>query len=427
MCAGEQKKELYRLPDGKKMIERVLRRIQRGFDVRHDIDPDLFASTATALNEAVDRAVSLSVEWGRPDRAFIRELKYSNAVFAAFKAHRQQNDLARLLVDADGNTRSFDSFRKAAAPIVGEYNVNWLQTEYTTAIRTARTALRFKRYEQDSDLFPNAEWLPSRAAEPRRAHRSYYHTVRRLTDPWWETHFPGCVWGCQCDMRNTDKPITHVGDSPAVPGAQPTDVPPSEEAGVRSPGLTRNPARSGELFSPDHPYFTAAYPGAKEAVERMVGTANEHYTTIPTEHGQVRVHDGHGKGERQENIRVASYFANKYGYKIDLLDNPDGVKSADSYNRSLDRFEEYKVNQKENPTKSSIDNLLRKAKDQADHIVLWIDSDISLGDLRDAMIDRVRRINSIKTVTIVIGGKDCVYTREQIVKDGFKIKQADLK
>ena len=202
---------------------------------------------------------------------------------------------------------------------------------------------------------------------------------------------------------------------------------PGSEGDVRAPGLSQNPALSKSLFSQDHPYFTAAYPGAKEAVERMVGTANEHYTTIPTEHGQIRVHDGHGKGERQENIRVASYFANKYGYKIDLLDNPDGVKSADSYNQSLDRFEEYKVNRKENPTKSSIDNLLRKAKDQADHIVLWIDSDISLGDLRDAMIDRVRRINSIKTVTIVIGGKDCVYTREQIVKDGFKIKQADLK
>ena len=79
------------------------------------------------------------------------------------------------------------------------------------------------------------------------------------------------------------------------------------------------------------------------------------------------------------------------------------------------------------PSKSSIDNLLRKAKDQADHVVLWIESDISLGDLRDAMTDRVRRINSIKTVTIVIGGKDCTYTREQIVKDGFIIKQADLK
>lgn len=243
-----------------------------GFDVEHKIDPDLFTDSYTALNEAVDRAVKLSVKWGKPDKGFIQELKRNNAVFAAFKAHREQNDLAGLLVDDDGNARSFDSFRRAAAPVIGEYNVNWLQTEYTTAVRVARTAVRFKQYEKDGDLYPNGEWLPSRAAEPRMSHRKYYHTVRRLTDPWWETHYPGCVWGCQCDMRNTDKPITHVGDNPAAPGVEPTTVPPSEEAGVRSPGLSRNPARSGELFSRDHPYFTSAYPGAEKAVAKKMQT-----------------------------------------------------------------------------------------------------------------------------------------------------------
>ena len=98
---------------------------------------------------------------------------------------------------------------------------------------------------------------------------------------------------------------------------------------------------------------------------------------------------------------MASYFANKYGYEIDLLDNPDGVKSADSYNRTLGYEEEYKVNKKENPTKSSIDNLLRKAKEQADHIVLWVDSDISLEDLSAAIRSRVRRSENIQTIRIV--------------------------
>lgn len=395
------------------------------FDVEHKIDPDLFTDSYTALNEAVDRAVKLSVKWGKPDKGFIQELKRNNAVFAAFKAHREQNDLAGLLVDDDGNARSFDSFRMAAAPVIGEYNVNWLQTEYTTAVRVARTAVRFKQYEKDGDLYPNGEWLPSRAAEPRMSHRKYYHTVRRLTDPWWETHYPGCVWGCQCDMRNTDKPVTHVGDNPAAPGAEPTTVPPSEEAGVRSPGLSRNPARSGELFSRDHPYFTSAYPGAEKAVKGFVDS-NKEYMPVPTEKGAVRIHQRHGKTEKKENIKISSYFANKYGYEIDLLDNPDGVKSADSYNRSLNRFEEYKVNRKENPTKSSIDNLLRKAKNQADHVVLWIESDISSEDLAAALRPRTRRCATIQTITIVRNGKDVCLTREDILSEGLKIRLADL-
>ena len=446
MCSGEQKKEIYRLPDNREMIKRVLRRIQRGFDVRHKIDPDLFNETYTALNEAIDRAVETSVKWGEPDRAFISELKHSNAVFAAFKAHREQNDLARLLVDDDGNTRSFDSFRKAAAPIVGEYNVNWLQTEYTTAIRTARTAVRFRQYEKDSDLFPNGEWLPSRAAEPRMAHKVYYHTVRRLSDPWWETHYPGCVWGCQCDMRNTDKPITHVGDNPVVPGAKPTDVPPSEEAGVRSPGLSRNPARSKSLFSQDHPYFPQSCQSCSfsdgssnlfnkekdclhcKAVEKkvreLVVDDDKAYTSIPTERGKLRIHQEHGKAERAENIKVASYFANKYGHEIDLLPRDDNKPCADAFNRTLGRNEEYKVNTV--ASASAIDRAIRSAKRQADHIVLWIESDISSEDLAAALRSRTRRCATIQTITIVRNEKDVCLTREDLLNEGLKIRLADL-
>lgn len=424
VCAGKKEDEGTLRTDGaERMAERVLKRIREGFDVKGMIDPDLFANACNALNEAVDEAVKLSVRWGRPDKAFIRELKRNNAVFAAFKAHREQNDLARLLTDDEGNTRSFDAFRRAAEPLIGQYNVNWLQTEYTTAVRTARTAVRFKQYEKDSGLYPNAEWLPSRAAEPRMSHRKYYHTVRRLADPWWETHYPGCVWGCQCDMRNTDKPITHIGDDPVAPGTEPGTAEPSEETTVRSPGLSRNPARSGELFSHDHPYFTTAYPGAEKAVRNFV-EGNKDYTPVPMEKGAVRVHQLHGKTEKGENIKVAGYFANKHGYEIDLLPRDDDKPCPDVYNRTLERYEEYKVNTV--ASASAIDNEIRKAKKQADHIVLWIESDISLGDLRHGLASRVKRCNSIKTITIVKNGKDCSFTREQIEADGFEIKQADF-
>lgn len=43
-----------------------------GFDVEHKIDPDLFTDSYTALNEAVDRAVKLSVKWGKRTRGSYR-------------------------------------------------------------------------------------------------------------------------------------------------------------------------------------------------------------------------------------------------------------------------------------------------------------------------------------------------------------------
>ena len=215
------------------------------------------------MNEAVDRVFTLVEE---ENRAFVEELKHNNAVFAAFKTHREQNDLAALLTDEAGQPRSFNVFRQATEPVIGEYNVNWLQTEYLAAIRSARTAERFRRYMQDKDLYPNLRWLPSRAVEPREVHRQYYYQVRSLDDPWWLTHYPGCLWRCQCDMENTKDAITHVGDTPVTPDGTPT----GDDAEAVSPGLDRNPAFTGSLFTPTHPYITEAYPGAREAVENFM-------------------------------------------------------------------------------------------------------------------------------------------------------------
>ena len=83
-----------------------------------------------------------------------------------------------------------------------------------------------------------------------------------------------------------------------------------------------------------------------------------------------------------------------------------------------------KVNAK--PTKSSIDNLIRKGAKQADDLVLFVDSGISLDELSSALHDRVRRTN-LNTVMVVIDGMDRTYTYDEITAKGFKIRQADLK
>lgn len=232
--------------------ETILRRIYSGSDGTTGIDPDLFRQMYDVLDNAIGKSFGVGVKWGEADREFLTELRHNTAVFAAFKAHREQNDIASMLIDEDGNRRSFDAFRKATEPIIGSYNVNWLRTEYNAAIRNARTARRWMTYVKDADLFPNLRWLPSRAAEPRYEHRLLWNTVRAITDPWWETTYPGCLWNCQCDVEQTTDPITHVGDTPVDPNGVPTN--PSSPGKMRAPGLSRNPYYSRSLFSEDHPY-----------------------------------------------------------------------------------------------------------------------------------------------------------------------------
>lgn len=147
------------------------------------------------------------------------------------------------------------------------------------------------------------------------------------------------------------------------------------------------------------------------------------FSAHQTSRGSLQISSKHGKKEKRDNISVGAYLANKYGYNIYLLDVNSRNKNADSYNKTLGVYQEYKVNT--TSSISAIDHLLRKGAKQAEHIVLRIESNISLKDLSDAMNDRVQR-TGIKTVTVIIDGKDRTFTREEIIRDGFLINKADL-
>jgi len=161
------------------------------------------------------------------------------------------------------------------------------------------------------------------------------------------------------------------------------------------------------------------------SVDAKAENDNDKYSTIPTSNGNLRIYVNHTGKEKNENIRIGSYLANKHGYEIDLLERSNGAKSPDSFNRTLGIIQEYKSNG--TATKSSIDNLIRFGKKQADNLVLEIKSNISIDDLSAAMNDRVKRCENIKTITIIIDEKDHTYTREEIIADGFKIQSSDLK
>ena len=235
-------------------LEVILRQIyERDFNVETDIQRELYRQTLRLLNEAVDRVFTLSIE---ENREFVEELKHNNAVFAAFKTHRQQKELHDLLTDENGRMKSFDRFRKDTEQVIQNYNVNWLRTEYDTAVRRARFAADWKRFEKDKDLFPRLKWLPSVSVNKREGHKAFYNRVWDADDPFWATNYPGNLWNCKCGITSTDAPATegrppHSHDRP-------------------EPGLDKNPGITGQMFTDTHPYIKEAGKEAKQAVDKFL-------------------------------------------------------------------------------------------------------------------------------------------------------------
>lgn len=394
------------------LFDQALKEIYEQYGVSPDdipaVNKPLFDITNKSLQSGINK--SFSVEFGKTDPEFINQFKTNAAVFAAFKSHAQQKEIVNQLIDDNGQLKSFHTFRKSVlgTSIKADYNKNWLMTEYNMAVRSARMAEKWKRFEAVKDLYPNLEFIESLAVNKRELHLQWVGTILPIEHPWWDTHTPPVAWGCECDIRNTDKEVT------TVPGyEEPVD-----------PVFANNPGKSGEFINlQEHPFVKSITD--QEVVESIIEFAalniDSEWETIKTKNGILRVSSGHGKNERKENIELAKYFVNKYGYQIDLLPTSNDKKTADSINKTLEIEQEYKHNYR--ATISAIDNELRTAKKQSDHIVLNIKSKIKTGELENAITNRVKRSSNIESICIKIGKFDKLYTREQILSAGWKIKR----
>lgn len=255
MCAGKNKDDEPFPAWDEQVIKKALENIYyQKINVKTDIEPNLFEATWQTLNLAIDKGFG-KIDYEHPDAEFVYELRHNAGLFAAFKVHRQQNDLAARLVDENGRIKSFTQWSKEVQPIADHYNKAWLQTEYSTAIMRARQAAQWRKYERDADLFPNLKWLPSTSIDKREGHVPFYGLVKPINDKFWQKNYPGNLWNCKCGITNTNEPLDFEEPySPYKP----------------SPGLDINP-KTGNLFNNDtSTYRSMAYDGAEKASENAV-------------------------------------------------------------------------------------------------------------------------------------------------------------
>ena len=243
------------------VLLQALRNIYRKkFNATEDIEPHLFHEFTEIFNQAADEGFSQSVE---PDEEFRKALRHNNAVFAAFKTHRMQNDMAAQLLDSNGNLKPFEQWRNDVQSIASHQCRSWLETEYNTAVLRAHQAADWQQFLQEADVLPNLKWMPSTSPNPGADHMPFWGTILPIDDPFWDQHRPGDRWNCKCSLTSTDEPTTPV-PSVAV-SQQPKNTP--------QKGLENNPGKDGAVFSDKHHYIANAYQGAHKAVEKAVKKA----------------------------------------------------------------------------------------------------------------------------------------------------------
>ena len=131
----------------------------------------------------------------------------------------------------------------------------------------------------------------------------------------------------------------------------------------------------------------------------------------------VDIHETHGKLESRQNIPIALFLAAR-GEQVRLLTVLDlrNVKSPDA---SRDGIEwEFKV--PEGRTANAIDRALRGANRQAARVLIQVAEEFDCQLLEQAVHGRVRRVENILEVAILIADALHHFTREETLNNIFR-------
>lgn len=371
------------------LIKKAIDQIFNRGKVRSSEYRQLIQQTYQPLKQAVNEGFGLKVEFGTPNYEFLKQLQYNTATYAAFKNHARLKEITELLVDENGNRRTKEDFRKKALEIDSKYNTHYLDVEYDTAVRQARTAAQWQKALRTKHLFPNIRYLPSVSANKREDHQTYYGIVRPIEDPVWNSILPPNGWGCKCSWEVTDDNATEVPD----------DMEPPQK------GFEFNAGKTGTIFRLDGSDYARQVPQATKAqlikhakaiVDYDMAADLPYINVYSSKSGtEVLAHPlAFSQADFQQNLSAARKLANApkiQTQKIEILPElkPDvahqakyrpqllqGVKNNHNPDYRIDgKYIDLKIPRGDMAASNTIQNIISKANRQADGIVLIIDKE----------------------------------------------------
>jgi Phage Mu protein F like protein/Contact-dependent growth inhibition CdiA C-terminal domain len=415
--------------DTDKITDKVINQLHDKGKLTTEQKKELFKSMYKPLKEGVNEGFGKNrIEYGTPNAEFLKQLQTNTAIFSIFKSYAYQKELIGALKDEHGNLKSKEQFRQDALKIDSTYNQNHLNTQYDTAVRSARMAVIWKRCEQTKDLYPSVKYVPSRAAHPREDHKKYYGLIFHLSDPILKTIWPPNGWNCQCGMEPTDED----------PTALPHDLPEIDEAFRFNPGIT------GEVFDLKNNSYIDSFPlkeqpalikEAKKYVNKDFVLDNEDALTEDAykskSGGTVEINRmAYNNTDFKEVYREARSLAN-FGEKVTILPdtNDTDIRSKFLPEKTKDgKNPDYIINDKfiadlkivYEATKRAVQGAISNCHKQCNNIVLKIDENnvIVSADLFRYIKGNMSRkeYKDFENLWIFFNGEWKVFTRTDILK-----------
>lgn len=420
----------------------VLDDLRTGKVKPEDMNVDLFKTTKDKLIKGVEKGAKVNfdkIDYSSKDYNFLMEMRSNVYAFARCKEYQQLRAMNDLLLDKKGNVvpfqvfqRDIEKYRREVLKLNEEYNKDWLRTEYNMAIAQAQSAVLWKDFEANKDIFPNLRYKTAGDERVRHSHAVLEGITKPVDDPVWNKIAPVKDWGCRCILEPTTDNET-TGDLPK--GYNPNPV------------FEGNVGKDGAIFPEKHSYFTknkvnmqkmreeaeGFWAEERKAVNRKVWDDyaddknyireqfNEktggfvirhkdaeypHFLDHPSSEQKVITH----LVERGNRIVIPEYFTKDFDKNFDL--------TVDNSN--------WDIKEVKGDIKDRTEERIKSGLDQAGNIILLYDRVLSLEDISNIKrgLGNVKNEARLNAILIINEGKQAVINKSDLLRKDYKALDA---
>lgn len=228
-------------------FDRIIQGILVGSITVNNLDPQTYFKIAEKLMNGVYEGFGKDfkgLDFGSADYQMLFDLRTNVYVFSGAKTYQQTRDVSALMT-SNNNVTTLAEFKKQAKAILTDYNVNYLTTEYNSAIAQSRSASQWMEFEKNTKLYPSLEYNTVGDSRVRYSHAILDGVTKPVNDPFWNKNFPPNDWNCRCTVLQTDS-------------EENTDMKDYKVNDHVNPLFQFNAGKDRLVFSDKHTYFKIA-------------------------------------------------------------------------------------------------------------------------------------------------------------------------
>ena len=403
-------------PEYKKYIDALIKKLWDAGEAP-ETDPNLIRAYGKQLGDAIIEGYGsklADLAWDSPDYKTLVALQNNAWQFSAAKTSRQLRDMNNALIGPDGKIRSFNDFKIEAQNIAGQ-QLNWLRTEYDSAIAGAQMAAKWQTIQETKDTFPLLEFDAVIDDRTSTICRPLDKVTLPVDDPFWDKYYPPNHFNC----RSTVRQLRSGKATPKDDIAYPEQIPDNFKFNV---------GKKGRAFPDDADYYKDMPPHLLNNATLYMPEDEQYIVKYEAEDGtqlQVNRKTDIEKGPDYDNLLTVGKVLADAGIIVDILPEIHanetelrnellpGVKGDKNPDLTIGgEYAEMKT-PAEPITSAAIQKRIADAAKQADKVVILLTGDYGHIDLAAIAKERFKRIPNITSIIFVTNdGEYTEYNRD---------------